>query len=186
MAVTITDILTAFRTGTISAEDAASQLLPLLQTSGRLSLPIAPDLRPLLEALGRLAGPATPRPMPALTWESPHWKRLGRVPDDFWTILRDRRMEQDPQCLRYAFTVGSAEAARALEDWIMDHADHAVSVELPPSFEMGPGQVVGVVPAKRLQKGDLEAWARWLSEIPPVADAALTDLGIVPPPAAAG
>jgi hypothetical protein len=183
MAVTITDILTAFRHGEISAEDAARQLIPLLQTSGRLSFPITQDLRPLLEAIRRMAGQA-PRPKQPLSWESPHWKRLDRVAEDFWTILRDRRMEQEPQCLRYAFSVGTAAAATALEDWLMDHSDHAISVDLPYSFESGLGQVVGVLPAKRLQKSDLEAWVTWLRGIPPVADAALSDLGIVSPPLA--
>lgn len=182
MAVTITDILTSFRSGTISAEDAARQLIPLLQTSGRLSFPITQDLRPLLEAFRRLAGPAIHRPKQPLTWESPHWKRLDRVAEDFWTILRDRHMEQDPQCLRYAFSVGTPAAATALENWLLDNSDHTITVDLPASFDFGLGQVVGVLPPKRLQKADLESWVRWLRGIPPVPDAGLSDLGVVPPP----
>jgi hypothetical protein len=182
MSSTIIDILTAFRSGTLSAEDAAQQLLPLLQTSGRLNIDLSPDIRPVLEALGRLAGSGVADPSKPLTWESPHWRRLGRVPDDFWTILRERRLDRSPYCLRYAFTVRSAVAAAALEDWIMDHSDHHVTVTLPASFQDASGQVAGLTPPKLLTKAHLLRWADWLQSVPPVPDAALTDLGISPPP----
>ena len=186
MSSTVSDILTAFRSGTLSAEDAAQQLLPLLQTSGRLNLELGPEIRPILEALRRLAGPGASDPRQPLTWDSPHWQRLGRVPDDFWTIVRERRLDQSPQRLRYAFTVRSAAAATALEDWIMDHSDHQVTVDLPASFEEASGQLVGLTPARRLTKADLLSWANWLQSIPPVPEAGLTDLGIAPAPPDAG
>jgi hypothetical protein len=182
MSSNVSDILTAFRSGTLSAEDAAQQLLPLLQTSGRLNIELGPEIRPILEALRRLAGPVAPSPHEPLAWDSPHWQRLSRVPDDFWTILRERRLDQSPQCLRYAFTVRSGAAATALEDWIMDHSDHQVTVDLPASFEEAAGQVVGLTPARRLSKADLQNWAGWLQAVPPVPDAALTELGIAPAP----
>ena len=182
MSSTITDILTAFRLGTLTAEDAARQLLPLLQTSGRMSIELSSDIRPVLEALRRLAGSGTSNPREPLTWESPHWQRLSRVPDDFWTILRARRLDQSPQCLRYAFTVCSATAATALEDWIMDHSDHHITLDLPASFGEASGQVTGLTPARLLTKANLLSWANWLQAIPPIPDAALTDLGIAPPP----
>jgi hypothetical protein len=182
MSSNVSDVLTAFRSGTLTAEDAARQLLPLLQTSGRLNLELGPDIRPILEALRRLAGPGASDPRQPLTWESPHWQRLTRVPDDFWTILRERRLDQSPQCLRYAFTVRSPVAAATLEDWIMDHSDHRVIVDLPASFQEASGQLVGLTTARRLTKVDLVNWASWLQSIPPVPQAALTDLGIAPPP----
>jgi hypothetical protein len=189
MSPTASDILAAYRSGTLTVEEAARQLLPLLQTSGRLNLELGPDVRPVLEALRRLASPGTPRKPESrqpLTWDSPHWQRLSRVPDDFWTILRDRRLDQSLQCLRYAFTVRSAAAAAALEDWIMDHSDHHVTVDLPASFQEASGQVMGQTPARRLTKADLSTWVTWLQSIPPVPDASLTDLGIAPPPQDAG
>ena len=182
MSSTITDILTAFRSGTLTAEDAAHQLLPLLQTSGRLNIDLSSDIRPVLEALRRLAGSGTSDPRKPLTWDSPHWQRLSRVPDDFWTILRERRLDERPQCLRYTFTVRSAAAATALEDWIMDHSDHDVTVALPASFQEASGQLTGLTPSRLLTKAHLLSWANWLRSIPPVPDAALTDLGIAPPP----
>ena len=186
MPSTIIDILTAFRSGTLAAEDAARQLLPLLQTSGRLDLELSADIRPVLEALRRLAGAGTADPRKPLTWNSPHWQRLSRVPDDFWTILRDRQLDQSQQCLRYAFTVRSATAATTLEDWLMDHSDHQITVALPVSFQDGAGQVAGLTPPRLLTKAHLVSWAKWLQSIPPVPDAALTDLGIAPPPLDAG
>lgn len=182
MSQTITDILTAFRSGTLSAEDAATQLIPLLRTSGQLNFELSPDIKPLLEALRRMAGTGTTNPLQPLTWESRHWQRLNKVADDFWTILKERRLDQTPQCLRYAFTVRSTAAATALEDWIMDHSDHRVTVALPASFEEAAGQVAGLLPARVLTKADLANWVSWLQAVPPVPDAALTDLGIAPPP----
>lgn len=184
MSPDIVDILTAFRTGALPAEEAARQLLPLLQTSGRLGLELTPDLRPLLEALRRLAGHGDAAPKEPLTWDSPHWRRLDRVAKDFWLILRDRRLESSPQCLRYGFTVRTPQAAAALEDWILDHSDHTVRVELPADFADGSGQVVGQTPARILTEADLTRWASWLQDIPPVPDAALSELGIAPPPLA--
>lgn len=186
MPSSITDILTAFRSGTVTAEDAAQQLLPLLQTSGRLNILLTADIRPVLEALSRLAGSTPTGPRPPLTWESPHWQRLSRVPDDFWTILRDRHLDQTPQCLRYVFTVRSAVAATGLEDWIMDHSDHQITLDLPASFDVTSGHVVGLTPPKLLTKLDLTKWAQWLQSVPTVPDAALTELGISPPPLDAG
>lgn len=189
MSATASEILAAFRSGALTAEEAARQLLPLLQTSGRLDIELGFDVQPLLAALRQLTSPGMPARPPSaqpLTWESPHWLRLNRVPDDFWSILRDRRLEQSPQCLRYGFTVGSRAAATALEDWIMDHSDHHVAVNLPDSFERSTGHVVGHTPAKRLTKAHLLAWVAWLQSIPPVPDAALTDLGIASPHEDAG
>ena len=189
MSSTASEILAAFRSGALTADEAARQLLPLLQTSGRLNLDLGFDVRPLVEALRQLASPGTPTkpqsPEP-LTWESRHWQRLNRVPEDFWTILHERRLDQSPQCLRYAFTVRSTVAAAALEDWIMDHSDHHVTVDLPDSFEEASGQVVGHTPARRLTKADLLTWVTWLQSIPPVPEAALTDLGIASPAEEAG
>lgn len=182
MASTIADILTAFRSGTLSAEDAARELIPLLQTSGRLNIELSPDVQPLLEALSRLAGAGVARSAQPLHWESKHWQRLNHVADDFWSILRERRLDRDPHCLRYTFTVQSAAAASALENWIMDQSDHQVSLALPTSYEEAAGQVTGVTPARVLTKADLANWVSWLQAIPPVPDAALTDLGIAPPP----
>jgi hypothetical protein len=182
------EILADFRNGLLTAEEAAKQLLPLLQTSGRLNLELGPETRPVLEALRRIAG-IDRRPRPAaepLVWDSPHWRRLGRVADDFWTILRDRRLDQSPQCLRYAFTVRSSAAATALEDYVLDHSDHEVKVDLPASFQAGTGQVIGTTQPRRLTQTDLQAWVAWLLAVPPVEDAALTDLGISPPTADAG
>jgi hypothetical protein len=184
MSSTATEILAAFRRGALTAEEAARQLLPLLQTSGRLNLDLGFDVQPLLDALRQLASPgAPPKPQSPelLTWESRHWQRLKRVPDDFWAILHERRLAQSPQCLRYAFTVRSTAAATALEDWIMDHSDHQVTLELPDSFEAASGQVVGQTPARRLTKADLVTWVSWLQSIPPVPEAALTYLGIASP-----
>jgi hypothetical protein len=186
MTPTIIEILTAFRSGTLSAQDAAEQLLPLLRTSGGLGFELTPEIRPVLEALNRLAGPSSAAPQTPLVWESPHWQRLGRVPEDFWNILRERRLTQAPHCLRYAFTVRSAAAASALEDWILDNSDHEVTRELPPSFEHASGQVVGLTPPRLLTREDLQKWAAWLQAISPIPDAALTDLGIVAPPEDAG
>jgi hypothetical protein len=186
MSLSMTDILTAFRSGTLTAEDAAKQLVPLLQTRGRLNLQLSDDIRPVLEALRRLAGSGTSVPRQPLTWDSPHWHRLSQVPDDFWTILRERRLDQSPQCLRYAFTVRSAAAATVLEDWILDHSDHEVTLNLPASFQDAAGQVVGLTPPRLLTKPDLRNWANWLQSVPPVSDAALTDLGITPPVLDAG
>jgi hypothetical protein len=104
------------------------------------------------------------------------------VPDDFWAILRERRLDQSPQCLRYAFTVRSAAAATALEDYIMDHSDHHVTVTLPSSFQEASGQIAGLTPPRLVTKAHLLTWANWLQAIPAVPDAALTDLGIAPPP----
>ena len=77
-------------------------------------------------------------------------------------------------------------AAAALEDWIMDHSDHRLTVDLPDSFEEASGQVVGHTPARRWTKADLLTWVTWLQSIPPVPEAALTDLGIASPPEDAG
>lgn len=186
MSRTIADVLTAYRSGTLTAEDAAQQLMPLLQTSGRLNMELSADIKPLLEALRRLAGPDVAQPTQPLVWESKHWQRLDRVADDFYTILRERKLDQSPQCLRYAFTVGSQTAATALEDWIMDHSDHRVTVGLPASFQGSSGQVTGLTPARILTRADLVSWVAWLRDIPLVPDAALSDLGIAPPPIDAG
>jgi hypothetical protein len=182
MSPNIIDILTAFRAGNLSADDAARQLLPLLQTSGRLGLELTADIRPVLEALRRLAGPATSQPRVPLAWESPHWQRLNRVADDFWTILQERRLAQAPQCLRYGFTVRSAAAAASLEAWMLDHSDHQITVDLPASFEEASGQVIGLTPPRVLTRADLQKWVAWLQAVPPVSDAALTELGLAPAP----
>jgi hypothetical protein len=184
MSATAVEILAAFREGAMSAEEAARQLLPLLQTSGKLNLELGPEVRPVLEALRRLASSGQPtdaEPLPPLAWESPLWRRLARVPDDLWTILRDRRLDQAPQCLRYVFTVRSIDAARTLEQWIADHSDHDVNVDLPASFQRSSGQLACKTRPKLLTKADLLAWVTWLQAIPAVPDAALTDLGIQTP-----
>jgi hypothetical protein len=189
MSSTANEILAAFRSGALTAEEAARRLLPLLQTSGPLDLDLGLDVQPLVEALRHLASPgrpSTPQSIQPLVWQSRHWQRLDRVPEDFWHILRGRHLDQSPQCLRYVFTVRSAAAATALEDWILDHSDHRVSVQLPESFHNASGEVVGHTPAKRWTKPDLVTWVGWLRSIPPVAEAALTDLGIASPPPDAG
>ncbi|HWA58258.1 MAG TPA: hypothetical protein VG692_13445 [Gemmatimonadales bacterium] len=181
MPPSVFEILAAFRSGAMSAEDAARLLLPLLQTSGRPAFEPSTDLAPVLEALQRLAGPAPSAPRTPLTWDSPHRQRLPRVAADFWAILQERRLATHPQCLRYAFTVRSREAASALEDWIMDHSDHGVTLELPESFEHRSGQVVGLTEPKVLSRDDLDRWVAFLQAIPPVPDASLSDLGIASP-----
>jgi hypothetical protein len=185
MSRTAGEILAAFREGTLSAEEAARQLLPLLQTSGKLNLELGPDVRPVLEALRQLTAagaPAAKAPAEPLAWESPHWRSLPRVAENFWTIIKDRRLQDTPHCLRYAFTVRTAQAAEALQDWIEDHADHQVTTDLPASFQLAAGLVVGETPPKILTRADLTAWVAWLQSVPPVADAALSDLGINAPP----
>ena len=186
MSATPAEILAAFRAGGLSAEEAARQLLPLLQTSGSLNLELGPEVRPVLEALQQLASPGRAEsagPPQPLAWESPLWRKLPRVPDDLWTIIRDRRLERTPQCLRYVFTVRSAAAAAALERWIAENSGHHVSVDLPGSFRRSAGQVKGETPPKLLTKADLVAWVSWLQAIPPVPDAALSDLGLQTPAA---
>ena len=103
MSSTANEILAAFRSGALTAEEAAQQLLPLLQTSGRLNLDLGFDVQPLLAALRQLSSPGTPpkpRSLQPLTWESPHWQRLKQVPDDFWTILHERGLDQRRRQLR--------------------------------------------------------------------------------------
>jgi hypothetical protein len=68
----------------------------------------------------------------------------------------------------------------------LDHSDHSVTVQLPADFAAGSGAVTGQTQAKLLTEADLAHWADWLREIPPVPDAALYELGIAPPPLAAG
>jgi hypothetical protein len=177
------EILAAFRSGALSAEAAAQQLLPLLQTSGKPTLDTGPDVRPVLEALQRLANPAGPARRglaEPLGWETPQWLSLPRVADGLWRIIR-RHLERAPQCLRYLFAVRSAGAATALQEWITAHSDHQLTVDLPPSFQYSGGQIVGHTRTALLTQPDLVAWAAWLQSIPRVADAALTDLGLVSP-----
>ena len=186
MSPTANEILAAFRNGSLTAEEAARQLLPLLQTSGPLNLDLGSDVQPLVDALREIAGLGEPQPAEALTWESRHWTRLDRVPEDFWFILHGRHLDQSPQCLRYGFSVASTAAATALEAWLLDHSDHRVSVEFPEGFPRIHGHVIGHTPARRWTKPELVRWVTWLKSIPPVADAALTDLGIASPPDDAG
>ena len=184
MSATPGEILAAFRDGTLSAEEAARQLLPHLQSSGKLSLEFGPEVRPVLEALRALAThgqPLAKEPPPPLEWESPLWRSLHRVPDDLWTIMRDRHLDLAPQCLRYVFTVRSAAAAATLEDLIGHQPQHRVTVELPTSLPQASGRVTGETLPRLLTKSDLVTFAAWLQSIPPVADAALTDLGIQAP-----
>jgi hypothetical protein len=185
MSATASEILASFRDGTLSAEEAARQLLPLLQSSGKLSLEFGPDMRPVLEALRRLAMPSQPpakEALPPLDWESPLWRSLHRVPDDLWTIMKDRHLDLAPQCLRYVFTVRSAAAAATLEDVIGRQPQHRGTVEIPALFQQASGRVTGETLPRLLTKSDLVTFAAWLRSIPPVADAALTDLGIQAPP----
>jgi hypothetical protein len=185
MSATAGEILASFRDGTLSAEEAARQLLPLLQSSGKLSLEFGPEVRPVLEALRQLAMPGQPsakEPPAPLDWESPLWRSLHRVPDDLWTIMRDRHLDMAPQCLRYVFTVRSAAAAATLEDLIGHQPHHRVTVEIPASFQQASGHVTGETHPRLLTKSDLVTFTAWLRSIPPIADAALTDLGIQAPP----
>jgi hypothetical protein len=183
------EIMATFRSGGVSAEDAAQRLLPLLQAAGTLTLDVGPDTIPVLEALKRLAHPPAPpprTPTQPLIWESPHWRDLARVPEGLWRVITERRLDQSPRSLRYVFTVGSDAAARILQQWIAVHSDHQVTPDLPASFEESRGQIVGLTRPALLTRAGVAAWVAWLQSMPSVPDAALTDLGISdPPPAAA-
>jgi len=177
------EILARYRTGDLSAEDAAALILPSLKEAGELTLNIGPNEMPLLDALQRLANPAPPPP-PTLTWESQPWLALGRLADDFWGQIQARGLDQVPQCLNYVFLVGSHTAAASLEEWIGTRSDHVVTVSLPESFEVAHGRVFGRTAPRLLSWNDLAEWAAWLASIPPVPNASLDGLGVSAPPAA--
>jgi hypothetical protein len=189
MPETPVDIVEAFLSGALTAEAAATRLVPLLAAGAKLNLELGPDVVPLFQALDRLHGGTGDLPLPSaepVDWSLDGWGGLEETVALFWETIQDQDLEHRPLCLTYGFTVGSATAAHALRDWITSHSDHSVTLKLPASFRHFHGWVAVHTQPRRLSPELLRDWVAWLASIPPIPDACPNGTGISDPPTVAG
>ena len=175
------EVIAQYQAGELTAEAAAELLLPSLKAAGKLTLNISEKEMPVLEALQKLTAPEWIPPQ-QLVWESRPWLALEGLADTFWAQIAARGLDQVPQCLEYVFLVSSADAATTLRGRIESHTNHAVSTDLPESFEQAHGRVFGRTPPKTLTHADLVAWSAFLRGLPPMTDASLDGLRVSAPP----
>lgn len=175
-------IIADYRSGALSADAAALELLPLLKQAGKLELPLTEHDLPLLQALQRLTQPPLP-PAQELVWESKVWLGLPRMPELLWPQVTRNGLDRSPQCLNYVFLVSSEAAAEALVAQIDGRTDHRVTVQLPADYATHAGRVFGQLPPRLVTEAELVAWGAWLQSLAPVTGATLEKLHLSPPPA---
>ncbi|HSB55048.1 MAG TPA: hypothetical protein VLD58_11860 [Gemmatimonadales bacterium] len=174
------EVIRRYREGTLSTEEAAAALLPLLMEAGSLDLPLTEEDMPLLDALQRLSAPPLPPAQP-LSWESQLWRALPKMADHFWPQIVEQQLDRSPQCFTYVFLVGSEAAAEALRLQIGSSSDHAVTVQLPDDYARASGRLFGQAPPRMVVQDDLSHWSAWLLSLTPVRDAALEKLYLSDP-----